>query len=197
MQHDDRFAHPSYTIRRKILTVLGASFHVFDPEGRTVFFSRQKAFRLKEDIRLFTDDSMTTELMCMKARQIIDFGVTFDVVETATQEPIGSIRRKGLKSIVRDEWLLYDAAGGQIGVIREDSALLATLRRLVEAAAMFCPQKFHAEIDGRTVCTFKQNFNPLVRKLHVDFSADTEMALDPRLGLAAGVLLLAIEGRQK
>lgn len=196
MHHDDRFAHPTFTIRRKIFTFLGASFHVFDPEGNTVFFSRQKAFRLKEDIRLFTDDTMSTELMRMKARQVLDFGVTFDVVETGSDELVGSIRRKGLKSIMRDEWLLFNPEGLEIGVIREDSAGLAALRRFIEAASLILPQKYHVEIGGRTVATYQQNFNPFVQKLMIDFSVDTDMALDPRLGLAAGVLLIAVEGRQ-
>lgn len=44
---------------------------------------------------------------------------------------------------------------------------------------------------------FKQNFNPFVTKLSLDFSTDTERRLDRRLGLAAAVLLCAIEGKEK
>jgi hypothetical protein len=46
------------------------------------------------------------------------------------------------------------------------------------------------------VVTFRQNFNPFVKKLAVRFT-DGEHVLDRRLGLAAAVLLLAIEGRQE
>ncbi|HEX7009461.1 MAG TPA: hypothetical protein VF184_05735, partial [Phycisphaeraceae bacterium] len=59
------------------------------------------------------------------------------------------------------------------------------------------PQQYHFEMDGQTVCTCRQNFNPFVQKLTVDFTPDTEDRLDRRLGLAAAVLLLAIEGRQE
>ena len=45
-----------YTIRRKLLKVFGASFQVFDPEGRQVASCAQKAFKLKEDIRVFEDE---------------------------------------------------------------------------------------------------------------------------------------------
>ena len=48
-----------YTIRRKFLKVLGASFQVFDPEGRQVAFCAQKAFKLKEDIRVVEDEEQT------------------------------------------------------------------------------------------------------------------------------------------
>jgi uncharacterized protein YxjI len=196
MAHAERFSHLTYTIRRKVLKIFGASFHVFDPEGNTVFFSKQKAFRLKEDIRLFTDESMTEELMVMRARQIIDFGATYDIVEQPSGEALGSLRRKGMKSLLRDEWLIFDPDNQPIGVIREDSSALAVIRRFVENASFFLPQKFHVEVGGQVVCTFAQNFNPFVQKLTVDFTGDEQMQLDPRLGLAAGMLIMAIEGRQ-
>jgi len=62
---------------------------------------------------------------------------------------------------------------------------------------VFMPQKFHAEIDGQPAATYQQNFNPFVQKLVIDFTVDPQRRMDPRLGLAAAVLLCAIEGRQK
>jgi hypothetical protein len=42
----------------------------------------------------------------------------------------------------------------------------------------------------------KQNFNPFSYELNVDFSMDINHRLDRRIGLAAGILLAAVEGRQ-
>ena len=47
------------------------------------------------------------------------------------------------------------------------------------------------------VAEYRQRFNPFILKLDVDFSADGDGRLDKRLGIAAGVLLSAIEGRQE
>jgi hypothetical protein len=49
---------------------------------------------------------------------------------------------------------------------------------------------------GVPVCSFKQNVNPFVMKISLDFSADVNRLLDRRLGLAAAILLCAIEGKQ-
>lgn len=49
----------------------------------------------------------------------------------------------------------------------------------------------------QTVCVFQENFNPFVMKIAVDFVPDTMNLLDRRLGLAAAILLCAIEGRQQ
>jgi hypothetical protein len=48
-----------------------------------------------------------------------------------------------------------------------------------------------SKISGKT-----QNFNPFVTKINANFSEDTRGLLDRRLGLAAGILLCAIEGKQ-
>ena len=42
MSHDHQYQHDEYTIRRKVLTIVGAKFHVFDPEDQLDFFTTQK-----------------------------------------------------------------------------------------------------------------------------------------------------------
>jgi len=193
----ERFTHAQYLVRKKVLKIFGAAFHVYDTAGNVVLYSKQKAFKLKEDIRLYTSEDMTVELLTIQARQVIDFGASYDVYDTPAQKKIGAFRRMGLKSLIRDEWVIMDAYDREVGRILEDSTTLAVIRRFIEAAAMFLPQKFHAELAaGGVVANFQQNYNPFVRKLTVDFSADTAGRFDRRMGLAAGILLAAIEGRQ-
>ena len=193
---DQRFGHTQYIIRKKVFKLLGAAFHVYDTAGNVVMYSKQKAFKLREDIRLYTGEDMQTELLTIQARQIMDFGAAYDVVESRSRAKVGALKRKGLKSMLRDEWVVMDAFDREIGLIQEDSTALALVRRFIDAAAMFLPQKFHVEIGGQPVATFQQNMNPFVRKLTVDFSLDPQGRLDRRLGLAAACLLSAIEGRQ-
>jgi uncharacterized protein YxjI len=193
---DARFNHPQYVVRKKVFKLLGAAFHVYDLAGNVVMYSKQKAFKLREDIRLYTGEDMQTELLTIQARQIIDFSAAYDVIDPRGGGKVGALRRKGLKSMLRDEWVLMDARDQEIGLIQEDSTALALIRRFVEAAAMFLPQKYHAQVGGAEVATFQQNMNPFVKKLTLDFSMDPQARLDRRLGLAAGILLSAIEGRQ-
>ena len=46
------------------------------------------------------------------------------------------------------------------------------------------------------VAAIKQAWNPIVFKAEMDLSADHARRLDRRLAMAAGILLMAIEGRQ-
>lgn len=191
-----RYAHDTYTLRRKVLSFIGAKFHIYGPDGSLALFAKMKGFKIKEDIRIYADEQMTNEVLAIRTKSIFDISGTYDVRDTTTGETLGALRRKGLKSMIRDEWLILDAQGQEVGKIAEDSQLLALVRRFIDFASMCIPQKYNAEIGGTPVATYKQNFNPFVQKIMIDFSVDKGNRLDPRLGLAAAVLLCAIEGRQ-
>lgn len=190
----DRFSHSTYLIRKRVLSVVGGKFEIFDPVGNVVLFSKMKAFKLREDIRLYTDETMTTELISIQARKIIDFSAAYDVVDSTTGQKVGALRRKGLKSMFRDEWIILDSSDREVGLIQEEKAFLAIVRRFV---TNLIPQTFNVQLGGVPVAEFKQNFNPFVTKLTLDFSLDQQRRLDRRLGIAAGVLLCAIEGKQE
>jgi len=187
-----RFDH--YTVRRKVFQLFGATFYIYDPNGKVAFYSRQKAFRLREDIRLYTGQDMQTEVLAMKARNIIDFSATYDVLDSQLGTKVGSLRRRGLKSMLRDTWEFYNVQDRLIGTIEEDNLLAALVRRTI---FNLLPQSFTGRVGGQVVCYFRQNFNPFVQKIRLDFSPDTQGLLDRRLGIAAAVLLCAIEGRQQ
>jgi uncharacterized protein YxjI len=189
----ERLSSPTYLVRRKIFTIAGAAFHIYDGQGRLVLFSKLKAFKLREDIRLFTGEDRTEELLAIHARQVLDISATYDVTDSRTGERVGAVQRRGLRSLLRDEWTLKDAFDREIGVVREDSMGLALLRRFL---TNLVPQRFHVEVAGQPVATVRQDFNPFVLRLNVDFTADRAGLLDRRLGLAAVLLLCAVEGRQ-
>jgi uncharacterized protein YxjI len=183
-----------YTIRRKVFTFFGAKFHIYNAAGELIGFSKQKAFKLKEDIRVFTDESASNELMSIKARSIIDFSACYDVIDRKSQTSLGALRRKGLSSILRDSWEVLTASDTPVAKIEEDSMGLALLRRF--ALGNLVPQRFHlADGAGTELARFTSNFNPFVQKLKVAIFPGCPV--NPLVVLAAGILLVAIEGRQK
>ncbi len=189
----DIFNYEQYLVRRKFLTLFGAKFHIFNTDGQLIFYSKMKAFKLREDIRLYKDESMSQELLYIQARQIIDFSSAYDVIDSQTRQKVGALKRKGWKSILKDEWIIMDPQDVEIGTIKEDSTTLALLRRFL---TNLIPQKYFVQVHGNPVGTYKQNFNPFVLKLIADFSMDEKTLFDHRLGIAAAILLCAIEGRQ-
>lgn len=190
----DPFAHTSFLARKKIFSFLGQKYHLYAPDGSVAAFVKKAAFKLKEDIRVYSDESMSQELLQIKARAIMDFSASYDVVDARNGQKVGVLKRKGLKSILKDEWIVMDAQDREIGIVTEDSALMATLRRFL---SNLIPQNFDMLVGGERVADFKQRFNPFVFKMDVDFSMDPEgRKVDRRLAIASVILLLAIEGRQ-
>ena len=188
------FMFNAYLLKRQVFAVTG-KFRIYDPSGNLVLFSEQKMFRLREDIRVYADEAKTQEMLTIKARQIVDFSAAYDVVDCATGEKVGALRRKGLRSVLRDEWQVLDASDAVIGRLFEDSLGLALLRRLLLGS--FLPQNYDLSLGTDRVADLKQRFNPFAYQLDIDFRMDSARKLDPRLGLAAGILLAAVEGKQQ
>lgn len=185
-----------YTIRRKVLVIFGASFQIFDAQGVQIGYCRQKSFKLKEDLRICTDQNMTEEMLRIRARSIIDFAATYDVTLPESQggAMLGSLRRRGMKSLVRDSWSVFDSDGREVAKLQEDSAGMAILRRFL--GSLFLPQRFHlVTADGRKIATLRQHFNWFVYRLGVAIH-EPDAVVDDLVVLAAGCLIAAIESRQ-
>ena len=187
------FQFPNYLLKRQAIALTG-KFRFYDPAGRLVMFSEQKMFRLREDIRVFSDESKSQEVLSIKARQILDFSAAYDVVDAAYNQKVGALRRRGLRSILRDEWEVLDANDNVVGKLFEDSVGLALLRRLLLGS--WLPQNYDMTFGEARVADLKQRFNLFRYELDLDFSMDAGRLLDRRLGIAAGILLAAVEGKQ-
>jgi uncharacterized protein YxjI len=188
------FQYNRYLLKRQVLALTG-KFRLYNPNGQLVLFSQQKMFRLREDIRAYADESMSQELLYIQARQILDFSASYDVVDSQSGNHIGILRRKGFRSMVRDEWLVLGAGDQVIGVLQEDDLTRALLRRFL--LGNWLPQDYDLVSAGSRVADYRQRFNLFRYELDLDFSMDTSRRLDRRLGIAAGILLGTIEGRQE
>ena len=187
------FQHPNYLLKRQAIALTG-KFRFYDPMGNLVMFSEQKMFKWREDIRVYSDENKMQEVLSIKARQIVDFSAAYDVVDTALNQKVGALRRKGLRSILRDEWEVLDAGDNLKGLLFEDSMGLALLRRFLLGS--WLPQNYDITFGEKRVADLKQNFNLFRYELNLDFSMDAGHLLDRRLGLAAGILLAVVEGKQ-
>ena len=186
------FQYNHYLLKRQFFKLLGENFRIYDPSGNLVLFSHQKAFKLREDIRIYGDEAKSHELLSIKARQIIDWSAAYDVVDATNGERVGAFKRKGWTSIVRDKWIVMDNADREIGFIEEDQMVLALVRRFL---TNLVPQNYDLVMGGQKAVDLKQRFNPFVYHMDIDFGTQQPL-IDRRMGIAAGVLLAAVEGRQ-
>ena len=162
-QSSPLFQLDRYLIRRQVLRIFGAGFHVYDGD-RVVAYSHQKAFKLKEDIRVYADEAGTRELLSIRARQIIDFAAAYDIIDGVSQQKVGAARRRGFRSIMRDSWEVLDENDEVISTLQEDSTFKALVRRVL---TNLVPQTFHLDVAGSAPVVFRQHFNPFIYRLEV------------------------------
>ncbi len=80
------------------LAAIASQIYVTDADGNNVFYIKQKLFKLKENIEIFTDSTKTQKLYTVKADRVIDFSPEFTLYD-ANESPVGSVKRHGRKSI--------------------------------------------------------------------------------------------------
>jgi uncharacterized protein YxjI len=191
---DPAFQYDQYFLRRQILALTG-KLRIYNPQSQLVLFCQQKLFKLREDIRIYSDEIKGRELLNIQARNVIDFSAYYDVIDSQFTTKIGGLRRKGLRSLVQDEWEVFDPQENMIGLLKEDTLNQALLRRLVLGRLL--PQNYDLFLGEDRVADYKQHRKLISYELDINFQMDESHKLDHRLGLAAAVLLAIIEGRQQ
>lgn len=187
------FRSNSYLVRRQFFKLFGAGFHIYDASGNLVLYSKELPFRLRDDFRIFSDESETEELLNIKTPNFVESWAVFNVVDSHSGEELGGIQRKWLQSMLRDEWAFLSNTGVEIGRLVEagESAIMSRL------LSNWIPQYYDIIAgDGRKLAEIQQQFNPFIRKYTVNI-LEPDPAIDRRLVLAAGLLLAGVEGRQE
>jgi uncharacterized protein YxjI len=157
---DRRWLQHAYVVRERRLT-FGRQYRILDGHGALVAFCKQKMFRLKEDIRFYADEAQTQELFRMSARKVLDFRASVDIVDSATGQVLASVRRKGWKSLVKDEWLLFQG-DAQVGTMHEEGAVASFFRRWGDLFATLIPARYTLHMGmgaaARPVAHVKERF---------------------------------------
>src|SRR3954470_8552002 len=160
----DPNAHDRFVLRQRIKPVVNQYEFSLpqdgDKPGEPFCFVEQKRFKFKEDIRFYTDESKSTELMRIKARQRFDPRARYDVTD-ATGAKVGEIQKVFGESLLRSTYRLYDPAGNEVARATEKSLGVALFRRLVGFVpyvgdfADWLPIPYHFDFlrDGQTLGT--------------------------------------------
>jgi hypothetical protein len=190
---DIAFQYDQYSLKKQVLALTGI-LRIFNPQGQLVLYCHQKMFKLKEDIRVYSDETKTRELLNIQSRQILDFSAYYDVFDSQYSSRVGGLRRKGFRSFVQDEWEMLDAHENVFGILKEDNLNQALLRRFLLGSLL--PQNYDLLLNNERVADYKQRFNPFRYELDMDFRMEGLGKLDRRIGISAGILLAIIEGHQ-
>jgi uncharacterized protein YxjI len=192
--------HDQFVLRQRIRPVIN-QYEFSLAEGEPPFcFVEQARFKFKEDIRFYTDDSKSTELLRIKARQRFDPRATYDITG-ANGTKIGEIKKVFGASLIRST---YEVSSGTMTVrAQEQNLLVALFRRLVGFVpyvgdfADWLPIPYHFDFvrDGQVIGTHSRRIGKLRDVYDIDMSGDPDRTLDRRLVLAIAVGMDALQAR--
>ncbi|MGH9944743.1 MAG: hypothetical protein ACRD9R_20540 [Pyrinomonadaceae bacterium] len=126
------------------LLALASQLSVTDAAGNLVFYVKQKAFKLKENVGVFADREQTRQLYTIKADRVLDFSGRYQFTDEHGLGH-GSIKRQGMKSLWKSHYEIYD--GELVAMtIREENAWVKVLDALfgeIPVLGMFTGYIFH------------------------------------------------------
>jgi uncharacterized protein YxjI len=202
----DPNTHDRFILRQRIRLVINQyEFSLPGEDGKPgapFCFVEQKRFKFKEDIRFYTDDSKTTELLRIKARQRFDPRARYDVTAPDGSK-IGEIQKVFGKSLIRSTYQIFDAGGNEVAVAQERNMVVALFRRLVGLVpyvgdyADWLPIAYHFDfIRGEEKLGSHNRQLWKLRDVYtIDMSPDTGHTVDRRLILAIAVGMDALQAR--
>ncbi|MHA7262892.1 LURP-one-related/scramblase family protein [Arthrobacter sp. TMN-37] len=163
--------------------------------GDLLAVAQQKRAAFREQVTFYADEARSTPLFSFQARQRLDLGATYDVLD-ADGRPIGSFRKDFGRSLFRSTWHLH--APGLEAAGSERSAGVAVARRLWDLTpiADFLPSPFLFHFDfldpaGRPVMTSERR-----RSLRDSYRVTVPGGkVDGRVAAALAVALDALQAR--
>lgn len=112
------------------LLALASQIYVRDANGQLIGYVKQKLFKFKEDINVFADEDQTQHLYNIKADRVIDFSARYNFTASNGQ-PLGSIKRRGMRSILKANYEVYDERETQVYQIHEENAWIKVIDSLI------------------------------------------------------------------
>ena len=177
-----------YRIKRNFWSIFERTFRVFTLDGQLIMLVKHPVFRFREEFTVFADEALQRPLLFIKSRQIIAINFAFEVTDVDSGQVLGSVQKRGIRSIVRDKFIVRDADGQEIGHVEERGASI--LRRFLPILT----SKHEVVLNGRQAAAIRQVFRFFTKEFEVELAPGVG---DPRFVMACALLALMAESRRE
>ncbi len=181
---------------------LANDFTAKDANNETVAYVKQKLFKLKEQVIVFSDEKKTKEMFYIKANKWLDFNTTYNFT-SADGTQLGKIARKGWKSLMKAQYELYDENEKQDLVIKEENPWAKVFDSLFAeipiigmlTGYVFNPKYIITRPDGTHVARISKQKSFFGRRFSIDKLSEFESGEELRV-LLGSMMLLLLERRR-
>ena len=96
----------------------GGAFHVYDANGNLAFYAKRNVSKvMRPEFLVYSEGIQKEEFLSIETPKILEGDTTHNVHDTTTGKTVGLIRRKTVKSIIKDEWVFLSNEGEEMGKI--------------------------------------------------------------------------------
>lgn len=177
-----------YIIKRKFWSFFERIFRVWTGDGQLIMYIKHPILKLREEFMVYEDEAQTRAMLRVKSKQVIAINFSYEITDANTGQVYGAVQKKGLKSILRDKFILLDPAGNEIGYAEEQGA--SVLRRFFP----WLTSKHAIFVNDQQVAFIEQKFRFFTKEFLVDLQPSP---LDPKFILAVALLALIAEARRE
>jgi len=176
---------------------LANDFIATDGNGSTLAYVRQKMFKFKEDITIYSNDKKENILYTIKADRIIDFNACY-AFYNEDGDTFGKVGRKGMKSLWKANYEIFDDNNSHEYTIKEENpfakvcdVLLGEIPLLgMFTGYLFNPRFAVTNKTGDKVAQLKKEPSFWGRKFKLTKEADFENEDEERMMLALMMMSL-------
>ncbi|MBF4983514.1 hypothetical protein FNJ87_03935 [Nonlabens mediterrranea] len=112
------------------VTTLSNDFTARNAQGQTIAYVKQKMFKLKEAVNVYSDETKTRVLFTIAANKWLDWSAAYSMMDANNNE-IGKIARKGWRSMWKAEYNIIDQNQQLQYNVKEESAFTRFLDNLL------------------------------------------------------------------
>ncbi|EAS19106.1 conserved hypothetical protein [Flavobacteria bacterium BBFL7] len=112
------------------VTTLSNDFTARNAQGQTIAYVKQKMFKLKEAVNVYSDETKTRVLFTIAANKWLDWSAAYSMMDENNNE-IGKIARKGWRSMWKAEYNIIDQNQQLQYNVKEESAFTRFLDNLL------------------------------------------------------------------
>ena len=207
----DKLDRDSFLVNQRHRAWMKSKYYVYDDAGNALFYVERPVKPLQRaNITVYQDDSARDAVMVIRQ----DHGYAalqrkYTLLDAANGAEIAHLSRHNIKSWLRRHWAVTSMDGTPIAHAREDTAMIAGIRRVAEFVLGFIP------FAGWLMLAWRTNFRMIRvdesgtevqagvfnRKLGIgdkyklDLTADPMRQFDRRIALALGIMLDTGEAR--
>lgn len=181
---------------------LSNDFVASDATGATVAYVRQKMFKLKEDILIYSNESKSDTLFRIRADRWLDFSAAYSFTDREGKE-MGKIVRKGWRSIWKTSYELIDQHQNIQYHVNEENAWVKVWDSLLGEVPLlgmftgyfFNPAYLVTDLQGNVVAKIKKQASFFGR--HFEVSKLQDIDQDDQERIMLGLMMMILLERRK